>query len=124
MTRTTGTLNGAAARYATAKKIIVHMTGTSRADYSAYTYKRKSAIQLLISVLYNRQGNRCAICKSDYYSFKFFDEESRVFIKRPHIDHIIPLFAGGTDEIDNLQLLCSKHHREKTNHDAKTYKFS
>lgn len=29
------------------------------------------------------------------------------------IDHIIPLSRGGTDELDNLRLLCRRHNAEK-----------
>jgi len=34
------------------------------------------------------------------------------------IDHIIPVALGGTNEISNLQTLCSRCHREKTNKDV------
>lgn len=30
------------------------------------------------------------------------------------IDHIIAQALGGTNELDNLELLCREHHREKT----------
>ena len=33
------------------------------------------------------------------------------------VDHKIPLFKGGTDAPDNLNSLCSDHHRDKTNQD-------
>ncbi|MFZ9894257.1 MAG: HNH endonuclease [Burkholderiaceae bacterium] len=33
------------------------------------------------------------------------------------VDHILPLFKGGTDCLENLQGLCAKHHRIKTNED-------
>lgn len=30
------------------------------------------------------------------------------------VDHIKPLWAGGSDEDDNKELLCLSHHQEKT----------
>jgi 5-methylcytosine-specific restriction protein A len=33
------------------------------------------------------------------------------------VDHIMPLFKGGTDDLENLSALCAEHHREKTNQD-------
>lgn len=34
------------------------------------------------------------------------------------VDHIIPLYQGGTDTADNVQPLCGTCHRLKTNEDA------
>lgn len=31
-----------------------------------------------------------------------------------HVDHIIPKKAGGTDAIENLQILCQQCHQSKT----------
>jgi 5-methylcytosine-specific restriction protein A len=33
------------------------------------------------------------------------------------LDHIVPLFKGGTNDEDNLQGLCKKCHAEKTKRD-------
>ena len=33
------------------------------------------------------------------------------------LDHIVPLFRGGTHEEENLQGLCYTHHRDKTSED-------
>ena len=35
------------------------------------------------------------------------------------LDHVIPIADGGLEDIDNCMLLCSKHHRIKTQADAK-----
>ncbi len=37
------------------------------------------------------------------------------------IDHIRPLFAGGTDDIGNLQVLCYQCHKNKTARDRVIY---
>jgi 5-methylcytosine-specific restriction protein A len=33
------------------------------------------------------------------------------------LDHILPLALGGADELANIQVLCGRHHREKTRFD-------
>jgi 5-methylcytosine-specific restriction protein A len=38
----------------------------------------------------------------------------RVTTNRPQVDHIVPLRAGGTDALDNLQTLCLRCHAAKT----------
>jgi 5-methylcytosine-specific restriction endonuclease McrA len=35
------------------------------------------------------------------------------------VDHIRPLWAGGSDEPRNKQVLCDHHHREKTSAEAR-----
>jgi 5-methylcytosine-specific restriction protein A len=34
------------------------------------------------------------------------------------VDHLIPLSRGGTDDIENLRLLCTWHHKQKTQREA------
>jgi 5-methylcytosine-specific restriction enzyme A len=34
--------------------------------------------------------------------------------RRAHVDHIVPLEQAGTDEDDNLQVLCDQCHGRKT----------
>jgi 5-methylcytosine-specific restriction endonuclease McrA len=46
-----------------------------------------------ISNLYEKQRGKCAVCFS------------RLGAKY-HIDHVVPLVAGGANSIDNIQLLC------------------
>ena len=45
-------------------------------------------------VLYGQQEGQCNGCKMDF-PFKLFD-----------VDHVVPRSRGGTDHIENLQLLC------------------
>lgn len=56
-------------------------------------------------VLYGQQEGNCNGCK-EHFPFKVFD-----------VDHVIPQSKGGTDHIDNLQLLCSHCNRLKGNRD-------
>ena len=52
-------------------------------------------------VLFGQQEGFCNGCKMDF-PFKIFD-----------VDHVVPKSRGGTDHIDNLQLLCSSYNRIK-----------
>ena len=52
-------------------------------------------------VLYGEQEGRCAGCAMDF-PFKVFE-----------VDHVIPQSRGGSDHLDNLQLLCSHCNRIK-----------
>lgn len=60
-----------------------------RTDIDAPVHYRRHA-----HVLYGQQEGVCAGCKM-HFPFKIF-----------HVDHIIPQKQGGTDHIENLQLLC------------------
>ena len=52
-------------------------------------------------VLFGQQEGLCNGCKGDF-SFKLFE-----------VDHRVPRFRGGTDHLENLQLLCSSCNRIK-----------
>ena len=52
-------------------------------------------------VLYGQQEGRCGGCRMDF-PFKIFE-----------VDHVIPSSKGGTDHIENLQLLCGHCNRIK-----------
>lgn len=54
--------------------------------------------------LYKNQKFRCNICK---------DKKP---ISNLEIDHIKAIAQGGTNDIDNLQLLCNSCHKEKDSH--------
>jgi len=40
--------------------------------------------------------------------------EKQLQLKQTHIDHVIPLAGGGTNNIENLQILCNECRFEKT----------
>lgn len=54
-----------------------------------------------------RDGGRCQLCPTD----------------RPTpgavVDHIVPIVNGGTDDMSNLQLLCTPCHNAKTRDEAR-----
>jgi 5-methylcytosine-specific restriction endonuclease McrA len=54
-----------------------------------------------IDPLFDRQGGVCARCREPLVGS--FD-----------VDHINPRSRGGSDDLDNLQLLCISCHRKKT----------
>ncbi len=76
---------------------IVHRTDIpKRTDIEVPKHYRQNA-----HVLYGEQEGNCAGCK-EHFPFKLFD-----------VDHVIPQSKGGTDHIDNLQLLCTHCNRLK-----------
>ena len=67
-----------------------------RTDIYAPIHYRKNK-----HVLFGRQEGRCNGCQTEF-PFRIFE-----------VDHIIPRSRGGTDHLDNLQLLCSHCNRIK-----------
>ena len=69
-----------------------------RTDIDAPIHYRKNK-----HVLYGEQEGMCRGCRT-HFPFKVFE-----------VDHVIPESKGGTDHIDNLQLLCGFCNRTKGN---------
>jgi hypothetical protein len=74
--------------------------------------RRRSKSQYALSLelrtrVHERDGHQCRACSSrDYLT----------------IDHIVPLFSGGTDDFDNLQTLCRKCNSSKGRQEAAAWR--
>lgn len=67
----------------------------------------------LKEALFNRENGRCAICKCDLTGVIALG-------KKIHIDHIIPISSGGTNDPTNLQILCDDCNLKKGNRNTET----
>ncbi len=56
--------------------------------------------------LYAKQHEKCAACKAKI--------SNKPGPKRYHIDHVMPIKRGGSNDISNLQLLCATCNRKKS----------
>ena len=79
-----------------ASKVVARTDILRRTDIDAPKNYRKNK-----HVLYGQQEGRCKGCDMDF-PFKIFE-----------VDHVIPRSKGGTDHLENLQLLCSHCNRVK-----------
>ena len=59
--------------------------------------------QALRQVVIRRDKGLCVMCRA-----------GGIVRAGKDVDHVIPRAQGGTDDPDNLQLLCRDHHRSKT----------
>lgn len=76
-----------------------------------------------------RDGHHCAACSAltnrladAVYAWRWRHSprwlRKRIARQRPvDVDHVIPLALTGTHHPSNLQVLCARHHRNKTRHD-------
>lgn len=58
-----------------------------------------------IAALYIKQGRKCATCKR-----RVSDKKGK---RKYHIDHVTPLIKGGSNDIENIALLCQSCNNRK-----------
>ena len=63
-------------------------------------YKRKKITQDIKKIVYERDNGKCKQCGSD---------------RDLQFDHILPHSKGGSDEVENLQILCKTCNSKKSN---------
>lgn len=76
--------------------------------YRPLTSRKKTAI---VSKLISRDGDRCRLCKR----LLVFDKSQVSDPLYRTIDHIKPVSRGGSNVLENMQLLCGGCNREKSN---------
>jgi DNA mismatch endonuclease Vsr len=72
---------------------------------------RSVSLQLRNQIL-ERNGYTCQQCGASAHDVDDLDTTKKV---RLHIDHIVPLSQGGTNDPDNLRVLCSNCNHGKSN---------
>lgn len=80
--------------------------------YSTYRHTRRSRLANAIGahtpaelcVLFDKQGGKCATCKVKI---------AKTGRSRYHLDHVMPLSKGGSNYINNIQLLCQPCNQKK-----------
>lgn len=86
-------------------------------EYILETVEQKPVISRAISpqlrnAILERNGFTCQLCGSGPGDIDPFNPNRKV---RLHIDHIIPISQGGTDDKDNLRVLCSACNQGRSN---------
>lgn len=86
-------------------------------EYILETVDQKPVISRAISPqlrneILERNGFTCQLCGAGPGDIDPFNPNRKV---RLHIDHIIPISQGGTDDKDNLRVLCSACNQGRSN---------
>ncbi len=74
-------------------------------------FGRNISVQLRNQIL-ERNGFTCRLCGASAHDVDDLDPTKKV---RLHIDHIVPISHGGTNDADNLRVLCSNCNQGKSN---------
>lgn len=86
-------------------KVTREQTRTFRRTPKQNKRKRKSITKSIRHEVFKRDNYRCLECNASK------DDDGITL----HIDHIIPVSQGGSDELDNLQTLCQDCNLAKSN---------
>lgn len=98
-----------------------------RSEYFKLHYKDWNQVKLEV---FQRDNWRCKTCNADVKSafFTSWDSKKNIInyslVKTANCDHIVPLWKGGKDWVDdpehtNLQTLCEDCHKKKTKQESK-----
>jgi 5-methylcytosine-specific restriction endonuclease McrA len=95
---------------------------THKEEYNSYSRARRARVRSVpgrhtkaqILELFERQKHRCATCKAKI-SKKSGDP------KKYHVDHVVPIIKGGSNGMENIQLLCEPCNLRKNKRDAEDW---
>ena len=76
--------------------------------------KRVNFDQEFRNKILGRYKNKCNICQEKVENIRI----NNIMPNNFRIDHIMPISAGGSNDDDNLQVLCLKCHQEKTENEV------
>lgn len=85
-----------------------------KAHYQSKDWKQKK------NEVWHRDQSLCQLCKKKGIIHQL-TRGTKDLNRQGTVDHIIPINAGGSDELTNLWLIGSIHHARKSNLDKKLY---
>ena len=105
-------------------------SGSSRSSYRSSPHKNYSTTHHVKSLHYRHSTISSGVARDSHGRIVRSESAKHEFLKQHgyskvpegyEVDHIIPLYAGGTDEPSNMQLLTKTVHHAKTKADYHQY---